>query len=382
MTDRHVQMHAAILTAMSTLFLSTVSNASDSSYQWTHYGIRPLGMGNAFTSVADDYNAVFYNPAGLATLEDWSLELINPIVSVSKNTVTTANSVMKLASGSSTAKSGTSAVQSVLDIFSDLSGRPQHLQLGLSPHFVMQGFGLGIGLNLGGSLTVHREISADVDAGLDVIVPISAARKFRDGRVSVGASVKPVMTMGVDREFSLADITAFTKKSDSNSSGNVKLSDYVQSGQGVGVDVGVLLRSDEKSDTTLGFAVLDLGGTPYKATNNAGRPKPRPATTNFGISSKFFKSDDTHLLATMDVQNISSSSHFSKKVQFGSEFSYGKVIKLQAGLHQGEFCGGIQLDAWLLKLRFATYAEQLGPVAGDHPDFVDRRYVAQLKMFL
>src|SRR3989338_7728825 len=28
-------------------------------------GIRPLGMGAAFTAVADDQNAAFYNPAGL-----------------------------------------------------------------------------------------------------------------------------------------------------------------------------------------------------------------------------------------------------------------------------------------------------------------------------
>lgn len=32
-------------------------------------GIRPLGMGGAFTAVADDPNSIFYNPAGLANFE-------------------------------------------------------------------------------------------------------------------------------------------------------------------------------------------------------------------------------------------------------------------------------------------------------------------------
>jgi hypothetical protein len=32
-------------------------------------GIRPLGMGGAFVSVADDSDSVFYNPAGLATAQ-------------------------------------------------------------------------------------------------------------------------------------------------------------------------------------------------------------------------------------------------------------------------------------------------------------------------
>jgi hypothetical protein len=37
------------------------------------YGARPLGMGGAFVSIADDTNAIFTNPAGLGTLLDWSI---------------------------------------------------------------------------------------------------------------------------------------------------------------------------------------------------------------------------------------------------------------------------------------------------------------------
>ncbi|MBU0580370.1 MAG: hypothetical protein KKA19_04255, partial [Candidatus Margulisbacteria bacterium] len=36
-------------------------------------GARPLAMGNAFTGVADDINAVFYNPAGIASIDKFSL---------------------------------------------------------------------------------------------------------------------------------------------------------------------------------------------------------------------------------------------------------------------------------------------------------------------
>lgn len=32
-------------------------------------GVRPMGMGGAFTGLADDENALFYNPAGIASLE-------------------------------------------------------------------------------------------------------------------------------------------------------------------------------------------------------------------------------------------------------------------------------------------------------------------------
>lgn len=33
------------------------------------YGVRPVGMGGAFTAVADDENALFYNPAGITQLK-------------------------------------------------------------------------------------------------------------------------------------------------------------------------------------------------------------------------------------------------------------------------------------------------------------------------
>lgn len=42
-------------------------------YQTVPLGERALGMGGAFTGVADDPSAVFYNPAGMAQLEDTSL---------------------------------------------------------------------------------------------------------------------------------------------------------------------------------------------------------------------------------------------------------------------------------------------------------------------
>ena len=33
------------------------------------FGIRAAGMGNAYTAVADDYSAIYWNPAGLAQLD-------------------------------------------------------------------------------------------------------------------------------------------------------------------------------------------------------------------------------------------------------------------------------------------------------------------------
>ena len=60
------------------LLFFVASSGSAREYRWTHYGVRPLGMGNAYVGVADDFNAIFYNPAGLARLDRWDWEIINP----------------------------------------------------------------------------------------------------------------------------------------------------------------------------------------------------------------------------------------------------------------------------------------------------------------
>ncbi|MBK8203835.1 MAG: hypothetical protein IPK68_16465 [Bdellovibrionales bacterium] len=47
--------------------------ALDFSIHQPHISTRAMGMGNAFTAVADDHSAMFYNPAGLARREDGNL---------------------------------------------------------------------------------------------------------------------------------------------------------------------------------------------------------------------------------------------------------------------------------------------------------------------
>ncbi|MFH1282355.1 MAG: type IX secretion system membrane protein PorP/SprF [bacterium] len=51
------------------IFLALVSVHSKAAFKDTGWGARPSSMGNAFGAVSDDVNAVFYNPAGIAQLD-------------------------------------------------------------------------------------------------------------------------------------------------------------------------------------------------------------------------------------------------------------------------------------------------------------------------
>jgi len=60
-----VQVKRALLT----LVLCSIVASSIASTSYAQLGSRPLAMGGAFSGLADDANAVFWNPAGLAQLK-------------------------------------------------------------------------------------------------------------------------------------------------------------------------------------------------------------------------------------------------------------------------------------------------------------------------
>jgi outer membrane protein OmpA-like peptidoglycan-associated protein len=62
--SKRTQQIGLIFLLGSFLFAQELSNISGA-YTDVGYGVRPMGMGGAFTAVSDDPNAAYYNPAGL-----------------------------------------------------------------------------------------------------------------------------------------------------------------------------------------------------------------------------------------------------------------------------------------------------------------------------
>lgn len=347
--------------------------------RWTHYGLRPLAMGNAYVAVADDFNALFYNPAGLARLKGWDGEVLNPSLEISKNTVEILSDVRKLAQGAS------GSVDAVLDILEKNTGKNQRFAMGWTPHLVMPGFGMGMGVDVPLTMAIHRDISVDLDFGPRVLAPVGVAGNFLEDRLSVGASLKLALVGGVEREFSINDIEAFSKK-DTGSSGP-KLSDYVLGGAGVGADIGLLFTPIKTMSPTFGVSVTDVGGTTYSKKldiggTSLGTPDLRLPSVNTGLSLIPWEAAGMYLRTSVDAHAINQPQHFSKKFNLGMEWGYGSLLKVQTGLHQGELSAGFELDVMLLAIRFVTYTEQLGVIAGENDNLSDRRYALQLKLVL
>ncbi|MBF0440339.1 MAG: hypothetical protein HQK54_00380 [Oligoflexales bacterium] len=353
--------------------------------RWTHYGVRPLAMGNAFVAVSNDYNALFYNPAGIARLDDWYGELINPGIDISLKT----KNVIQKVTGGDEDYTNLDDTKKMLDVIEKEAGTVHHVGVNWTPHLIFPRFGLGIGLDVGSLFVFHRYPSAYIKAGPELIFPLSFGKNFLEDRLSVGFNVKYRVKGGVDHEFSIQDIEAFTsseKDSASTATNNDKteLKDFVQGGQGYGCDVGILFTPVKTMAPTLGVSITDIGGTPYNVLNvsdsaTLGAPKPELPSVNVGMSIKPWQTETMYLLSAVDMHSINQPFSYSKKLNLGLEWGFGRIIKIQAGLHQGYLTGGFQFDVRLLKIRFATYAEEMGAVAGT---LQDRRYALQLKVLI
>ena len=345
--------------------------------KWTHYGVRPLGMGNAYVAIADDYNALFYNPAGLARLKEWDGELINPAVEWSSGSLALLNKASKLASGSS------SDVTEALNLLEDEAGNRHHLALGLTPHLIFRGFGFGFGLEVAANFDFHRYPSVYLDAGPRVILPVALAFNALEDRLSIGFALKYVMKAGVNHEFSIQDVEAFTSKNEDTT--GPKLDDFVEGGSGLGADFGMLFTPIKTMEPTLGLSISDFGGTPYSKMNISGQaaaaPEARLPSVNMGVSVKPYQTANSYISTAIDVHSMNQPFSFSKKFHIGVEYGLGSIIKLQTGLHQGYLTAGFQFDVGLLNLRYATYSEELGVQAGK-ASVDNRRHVVQLKLLI
>ncbi|MEZ4740994.1 MAG: hypothetical protein R3B45_00860 [Bdellovibrionota bacterium] len=357
-----------------TSFLIRPNVGTAEELRWTQYGLRPLGMGNAFVSVADDYNALFYNPAGLARLKEWDGEFLNPTIEVADTTISFVNDLMELGSESKN-------TVEVLELLQSHTGETHHLSMYLTPHLIFKNFGFALGLELETTLVAHSDIDIEFKFGPRIIAPISYAQNFLNDKLSVGGTVKFLARAGIDHSFNIDTISMLTK-----GDGEDSISELVEGGYAVGFDGGILFTPIKTMEPTLGISVADIGGSVYEKADvqgtAIGAPKTRLPSVNTGISFKPIQTNSMYVLVASDAHAINQPVHYSQKYNLGLEWGYGKIIKIQTGLKAGYLTGGFQFDVGLLNLRFATYTVDHAPVVGTHDALTERRFLVQIKLLI
>lgn len=352
---------ACLLGVFLTLFLS--SDAFAKAYPNFYSGIRPLGMGNAFTAISDDENALFYNPAGLAEISTLSVGLVNPTIEASKSSVDLYNDSEDIDTDDSA---------QLADLLRKYVGEHQHARVSLFPHVGFNVAQCGVMIGYLGQATLDAEIrdpvwpEADTSYIFDHGPLVGVGGRIASSNIRIGATVKYISRESLEEIYTATDIA------DDNFEDQFE--DDLEKGSDLALDLGVLytLPFNWPVKTHIGLAVQNLPEMDF------GVAQDQQTQANIGLAlEKSFS--NFKLLGALDYRDlthaIGEDDDIPKRLHMGLELQLPKILSVRAGLYQGYATYGLTLDFWIIKLDLASYAEEVGAHAGQRED---RRYVGQL----
>jgi hypothetical protein len=330
-------------------------------------GIRPLGMGGAFTAVADDENAMFYNPAGMNNIKGLGgVELLNPLVESSTNTLQFAQDIVDLADAQTDAEQA----QLASDLLSNWLGQHLHARAAVFPNVTLHNFGVGV---LGQAVfdgEVHEFASSNtlrVRGGYDVAGLVSGALGFSvlGGSLQIGGTGKFIHRELLDQIYTSVDLVQRD---------GIDLDRDLKKGSGAGLDLGVLYSFPLPFKPAVGLTLQNVGDV------DLGDAGILSQQLNAGVALRPWLPVGALILAVdmMDVtRQLGSDRDRAKRIHAGVEYAFPIMLALRAGINQGYPSVGVTLDLWILKLAYAYSIEEVGAFAGQDPD---RRHVAQLSL--
>ena len=326
-------------------------------------GVRPLGMGNAFTALADDDNALYYNPAGLAEINRLDMGILNPLVEFSKDSMDLVDDAQD------TDFDNTSEVATLLR---NHIGENQHLRAAAAPYvgFRIAKVGVMIGVlaqaNLDASIRNPAWPEAHLDYIQDTGVVGGVGLKLPLSGLRLGATVKFIQRTSLDQIYSAADIA--------DDGFEDRIEDDMNTGSGFSLDIGALYKLPWAKffDTDVALVLQNVPEMDF------GDARDMKTQANFGVAlSKSFAK--FKLVGTFDYRDLTMSleedNDLAKRVHLGLEFKTPFFVSVRTGFNQGYWSYGATVDFRALRIDFASYSEEVGAYAGQRKD---QRYIAQI----
>ncbi|MBK6879806.1 MAG: hypothetical protein IPN65_02115 [Elusimicrobia bacterium] len=358
-------------------------------------GARALGMGDAFTAMADDQNIFFYNPAGLVQRTGSAFTLLDIPVTVGNDVTKIIDFINDNEDDLKNFDTLLPARQAALinQINRDLVTLRPTFGFG-APNLsylsgpVVGGFFWGAGLfgQASGRVGFVYDVltpSLYYDINIDAAPMVSLAKHFDSlpilpGHLGVGATLKYLnRAQASDTRVSFIQLDSYDAPP-------------LQRGKGHGIDFGALYQPTARLNIAATW--MDFGGTQLKFDALAAEDgfDARPARTagipqrlnvgvawtpaRLGLGPLGLPTGDRLTLAAdvRDVLNEDSkvlldggliADSAGKHIHLGAEYRWW-FLRFRAGANQGYATAGLGIDIPVLKLDYAFFSDEEGDFAG------------------
>lgn len=338
----------------SALFCTGFARAEDD--QRIYHDAYYLGRGDTGIAVADDQQAIMYNPAGLAQGKGIYKRtiLLSPMVEVSDDARNLANELQ----------------QDNSDIPATLRkrvGKNEHIGVYNLTALVLRRAAIGLVSGATTDILIYKSPEngglESVDANLRQTngATFSLAESFWDERVLIGGTFKYLQRGQAKFSANVTDADALK---------DLKASDLYGAGTGTSTDLGLMIKGKSRIEPSFGVVAHNLGTTHFSPlSSSTPEPDPLKQTIDIGVAVQpGTKISRFRLLGEYwDATNSISIDPY-KKIHLGAELSIRDVVGFTAGLNQGWSSGGVYIDLYLLRLDGGIYIQEVGDRAGVRPD--------------
>ena len=358
-------------------------------------GVRNLGMGNTGIGLSFDENALFYNPAGLASVD--TILVGFPILGeISDDSVSNFNEIRKLVKDGNTA-----------EIVALLMGKRVHFRGLIDLNLIMpfgevMTYGVASGLETQFDLQVRNPVSVEIDFGfrVDRITNLGFGMPVARGRWLVGAGIEtvqrcelPLTTATIGTILNKTDLGSTFKSCDPLKVTNLERAQTF--------NFGFQRRLETASAMKMiwGMSAYNVGGLKFKRSDNETNPSDQNLELSTGLSWQpswgpvrmlyaidlrdltMKHADDTYCQSNKGTDCI------WKRLHIGTEFGFfpidsgASTFAVRAGFNQGYFTYGFELNPFIffrgLNIQYAVYKTETGDKIGDRPD---KRHALQINL--
>lgn len=337
------------------VFVSCMGMAAE--YPYIYKGFRPMGMGGAFVAVSNDANALYYNPAGLADIDSIRASIFGLEVEAGKYTQSLIQDALDTDFGNEMESA---------QFLRDHMGEQSHLGLAIVPSYSMPRFAvtfIGAGRM---DLEVRDSQYPKLDVGVisDFGAGAGYAHPFLEKNLLVGASAKYIYRQSLVQQYTVADLSEELSET---------IKDDLNKGSGILVDLGVIYKFGQFgfANSRVGVSANNLVGSKLGDAADA----PEHVDIGFAQDLDLKVTKATFAIDYVDIFNqFDQDNDIAKRIRLGAECKLLDIVFVRAGLYQGYFTAGLNLEARVVRLDLLTYAEEIGAFAGQR---VDRRYAAR-----